>query len=619
MRGRGRGWLCGATLALTGLLCHAAPAAVQFQGRVYDVTPIFPSANVPLYSTNDLIFLQDGSGNKFLVIPTDATLRGDYDVVNQRFFILSSGNVISFNRIDGALLNLNAQFIQPISQDSLTPIDTYLQPLSIAETPQDIALINSNFIAYRTDGPAPSTTSEKIYVITRNTNSTIVPPSPFSLPLKNASSPFIAFDPNNLTFLTVQAALDKNTNSDLRHRISAFNADGSLNSEIILDALDPSLGFSGNTGGMTIDPGTGVIYLLDAGTNLPAVIPRKIFVFTPRVPALSSIAPAKGTFNGNTAVTLTGVNFPPDAQVFFDSIPATNIVVVSTTKLTAVTPPHAIGAVDITVTGTGIGAPLKLAGGYNYVNLPPVAALTASPTAGLPPLAVLFNTGGSTDIDGTLAARTIDFGDGSAFAFPADLTVVDTTHTYLAVGTFTATLTVTDNLGATGTATQTIIVGTGGDDISKSDLVLRDLAFSIRGNGHDTVKVRGEFPLPSDVPLDSANVVVGYGGATTDISLDATGKKARGYVNFKLGLLNKRGFDPNTYTFSLSVSNQSLSSTFAANNIDLTKSGIATMTVFIRITTAQGRLIVHTKPTAVITVRASRTGSKKSNISLTRQ
>jgi hypothetical protein len=612
---------CAALLALACAASSAfASAAVQFQGRVYDVTAILPDVNVPLYSTNDLIFLQDISGNKFLVIPTNVALRGDFDILNQRFYVLNNFNVNSFNRIDAAVLDLNAQFIKTIQQDSVTPIDTYLQPLQISETAQDISIINSNFIAYRTDGPQTTTLDEKIYVITRTSNSTVVAPSPFLLPLKNSAFPYIQFDPNNQTFLTVQRALDPLVNTDVRHRISSFNSDGTLNSQIILDdlnTLDSTLGFTGNTGGMTLDPETGVIYLLDSGSNSPTVIPRKIFAFTPRIPRLTSITPNKGSFNGGTSVTLTGVNFPADAQVFFDTLPATKVTVVSTTTITAVTPAHAIGAVDVTVTGSTISAPLKLAGGYTYVNVAPAAALTASPTTGLPPLNVLFNVGGSSDLDGSLVSRTLDFGDGNVFTFPNDLLVVDTTHTYLAVGTFIATLTVTDNLAATGTATQTIVVGAGGDDVSANDLVLRDLSFAIKGAGADTVKFRAEFPLPDLIDLANADVVVGYGGATSDILLDTSGLKPAGYVNFKLKLLNKRGFPANTYTLSLNLRNQNLRDTFIANNVDLTKSGVTTMQVFVRIVTEGGRLILHTKPTAVITVRTARNG--KSSVTLKRQ
>jgi len=76
-------------------------------------------------------------------------------------------------------------------------------------------------------------------------------------------------------------------------------------------------------------------------------------------------------------------------------------------------------------------------------NKPPVAVAAATPSSGYAPLTVGFSGSGSSDPDGTIAAYAWNFGDGSTSASR------DPLHTYNAVGTFTATLTVTDNQGAT--------------------------------------------------------------------------------------------------------------------------------------------------------------------------
>ena len=611
-------------LLFSATAAYGASQAVAFQGKVYDVTFLTPGTGVPAFGTNDLIFYQDLSGNKFLMLPTDQNLRGDFDINAQRFYLLQQQSlnnfaINSFDRIDATVMDLNAQFVNTTSLSPATPYTTYFTPIPVNELSQDVCIVSDFLLGLRTDGPTTATNDEHLFTITRVNSSTVQ--ATFDPNLHNSTAPFIAFDPNNLTYLTVQRSLDPLTNTDTRHRIGAYNlSDGSLNSIINLDGLDVSLGFSGNTAGITIDPSTGIIYLLDAGTSSPS-IPRKIFTFTPRLPRITSINPTKGTFKGGTSVTINGVNLPPDAQVFFDGILASNIVVNSTISITCTTPAHAQGAVDVTVTGTAIATQLTLASGFTYVNSPPSAALTASPTTGPPPLTVSFNIGASTDIDGTLTQRVITFGDGEVFTFPSDLSVVDTTHIYLANGTYTATLTVTDDLGATGTATQTIIVGTGGDDISDNNLVLRELAFTLNGGSKDSLKVRAEFILPADVPLGNATVDVGVsggqpGGAVFTNTLNADGKKAVGFQKFTLRLLNKRGFDPQTYTLSFSKNNTSIKDDLTASGLDLTKSSLATLTVYVRVTTEQGREITHTKPTAVVTVRSSR--NTKSSVKLTR-
>jgi chitodextrinase len=86
------------------------------------------------------------------------------------------------------------------------------------------------------------------------------------------------------------------------------------------------------------------------------------------------------------------------------------------------------------------------------VNLPPTAVLSATPTTGVAPLAVSFNGSASTDPDGTVTSWAWSFGDG------ASGTGAQTTHVYSTPGTYAATLTVTDNGGASGTATRSVVV-----------------------------------------------------------------------------------------------------------------------------------------------------------------
>jgi len=71
------------------------------------------------------------------------------------------------------------------------------------------------------------------------------------------------------------------------------------------------------------------------------------------------------------------------------------------------------------------------------------------PYTGTSNVAVSFSSAGSGDPDGTLAGYTWDFGDG------ATSTQANPSHTYAAPGSYTVTLTVTDDSGATASAITT--------------------------------------------------------------------------------------------------------------------------------------------------------------------
>lgn len=96
-------------------------------------------------------------------------------------------------------------------------------------------------------------------------------------------------------------------------------------------------------------------------------------------------------------------------------------------------------------------------------NQPPVARIAADPISGTPPLAVHFDGTTSSDPDGTIASYAWSFGDGSS----GSGSVID--HTYASAGTYTATLTVTDNQGATGSAQATITAGASGGSVLFND------------------------------------------------------------------------------------------------------------------------------------------------------
>lgn len=118
-------------------------------------------------------------------------------------------------------------------------------------------------------------------------------------------------------------------------------------------------------------------------------------------PTITTIAPATGTTAGGTPVTITGTGFLPGATVYIGSSPASSVVVVSPTQITAVTPARTQGSANLLVVNTdgGVGSAAAV---YFFT----------SPTA---PLSIT----GVTPSTGPTAGATLITVTGTGFAIGA--------------------------------------------------------------------------------------------------------------------------------------------------------------------------------------------------------
>ena len=129
-----------------------------------------------------------------------------------------------------------------------------------------------------------------------------------------------------------------------------------------------------------------------------------------QTPSVQSVTPNSGPTTGGTNVTIGGNSFETGATVTFGGTAATNVTVVNATQITATTPAHAAGAVDVIVTNPGGGGkPGTLSGGFTY-QVPPPTLSGVAPNAGL-------STGGtSVTITGAslVSGATVRFGGTAA-------------------------------------------------------------------------------------------------------------------------------------------------------------------------------------------------------------
>ncbi|PSJ74815.1 hypothetical protein C7N43_22065 [Sphingobacteriales bacterium UPWRP_1] len=150
------------------------------------------------------------------------------------------------------------------------------------------------------------------------------------------------------------------------------------------------------------------------------------------------------------------------------------------------------------------------------VNLPPLAAISATPTSGQLPMLVNFSGSASTDPEGQPLSYLWNFGDGSPAA-----TGMNVTHTYInALGTITASLTVTDNLGLQHTAYQNITLFNENNTYPcQTSFTVQNMPSCNQNNGHITVNAA------SGVSFELRNA--------SNVLMPVTG--ANQYMNLPLG------------------------------------------------------------------------------------
>jgi hypothetical protein len=77
------------------------------------------------------------------------------------------------------------------------------------------------------------------------------------------------------------------------------------------------------------------------------------YVAAPPAPVVSAVSPTSGTTAGGTTVTITGTGLAGATAVTFGGTAATSFTVDNSTQITATSPAHAAGAVDVTVETPG--------------------------------------------------------------------------------------------------------------------------------------------------------------------------------------------------------------------------------------------------------------------------
>lgn len=215
---------------------------------------------------------------------------------------------------------------------------------------------------------------------------------------------------------------------------------------------------------------------------------------------------------------------------------------------------------------------------YTYFdgNLAPTALAEASIVSGQAPLMVVFDGTASHDPDGSIVSFLWDFGDG------ASQSGAEADHLYDRPGLYTATLTVTDDQGATDVDTLEIEVM---PDPSKQVFVSKMQATLVSRASRKYVKVVVEILDTESTPVSGARVLGSWSGllsgevsATTQsngtlLFTSATTKKS-GIITFTIHDVIASGY---SYDPSLNLASSIRISTDGITNETVNQSPVATI------------------------------------------
>ena len=189
-----------------------------------------------------------------------------------------------------------------------------------------------------------------------------------SISIVNETTPTISVSGAPLS-LTVNGSAGDLTITNLSVTTTATN----ISSDFSGTALDGNVTETGNTCAslapgstctLTFTPGSSLVSVTDFDIQGSNTLPVVSSIEVRSGSTLLSVSPSSGSATGGAGVTLSGTGFTGATSVTFGGIAATSVNVVNSTTITAVTPAHAVGAVDVVIDTPAGGA--TLVNGYTY-------------------------------------------------------------------------------------------------------------------------------------------------------------------------------------------------------------------------------------------------------------
>jgi hypothetical protein len=198
-----------------------------------------------------------------------------------------------------------------------------------------------------------------------------------------------------------------------------------------------------------------LVVTVTGGNGSPSVGPGGVSILsvshlvdTPAAPTVTSVVPSSGTSLGGTSVTITGTAFVATPTVTFDGLAATGVVWVDSSHLTAVTPAHVAGAVNVVVTNPDTQSG-TLVNGYTYtkpaLQVTPLSLSFVGAVGGPNPAnqSVSVTKLGLDTLNYTAVASASWVSVSPASGAAPDTLTIAVNYLGLAVGVYTGSVTVT--------------------------------------------------------------------------------------------------------------------------------------------------------------------------------
>lgn len=203
----------------------------------------------------------------------------------------------------------------------------------------------------------------------------------------------------------------------------------------------------------------GYLYrIVASGAVSPDAVSNSATLTVTPPPTITGVGPSSGDVAGGTSVTIVGTNLTGATAVTFGGTSASAYTINSATSITATTPAHVSGSVDIVVTTPSGSA--TLTGAFAYVAPPSIALTPGSGSGALAAATVNIAYSQAIAASGGTAPYSYAVTSGS---LPAGLTLNAGTGTIsgtpTAGGTVNFTITATDANSATAQASYSIAVG----------------------------------------------------------------------------------------------------------------------------------------------------------------